>query len=473
MARKVIDKGWSAPLFSGLLDRSFAAGHGPTGSRWQYWRGVFRLTSSVKLGTKKLTADLIVGLALRALGAACSFVFAWLIARYFGARVVGLYQIGYTTATLLATVAVLSMDIVLVRKVTPLIATEQLEEASATFRSTRRFTFTLGIALACLGASLAFPFATFVMDEPELGPYIALLSPVVLLLPLLRIQNAFLRSLGKVIVPQSLEGVLYVSIAIVGLFAVAILASEPQPLSAPVLLVAGMIVSVVIGFIVTSRHLNAWPKPRRITGVEKRSGAAIAAAPVITQSGNWLILLAITTVMNATDAGVFRIAVLVCMLMELVNTSFATMAGPYLARAAKAGETGQFRKTIMIAGTVGLVIASPVGLIALAVPEWVLGLFGPEFTSGALALQFLAVGQLFNVLAGPVGIALIMQNRERTVLQVEGLATVLGLALAVWLLPAWGVAGAGLGLLVASLIRNSLNWSFVWFARPQPETVSS
>lgn len=427
-------------------------------------------TAIVKIGTKRLTTDLLVGLGLRAFGALSSFALAWLIAQLFGARVVGLYQVGYTTATLLATVAVLSMDVVLVRKVTPLIASERLDEASAAFRSTRAFVAKFGIGLALALAIMAFPFATYLMQEPELGPYLALLAPAVLLLPLMRVQNALIRSLGRVVTSQWLEGVLYVTVAIAGLAVLALIFPNPEPLAAPAFLIVGLLCSVAIGFSVTSRYLRSWPEPEASAGVEVRSGAAIAAGPIIGQAGNWLVLIAITAIMSAADAGIFRMAVLTCMLMQLVNTSFATMAGPYLSRAADAGNLGQIRKVILFAGSIGVAIASPVGLVALLAPEWVLGLFGDEFRSGALALQLIAIGQLINVLAGPVGIALIMQGREQWVLRVEALATLSGLGIAIALLPSWDIAGAGLGLLVADVIRNGTNWFLVWFHRPTKDT---
>lgn len=421
----------------------------------------------------RLTSDLLIGLGLRGFGAVSSFAFAWLIAQLFGARVVGLYQVGFTTATLLAAVAVLSMDVVLVRRVTPLFEVGNFAAASSVFRAIRRFVLRSGVLLAITTALLAYPFAVFLMDEPGLWPFIAALSPLILFVPLIRVQNALLRSLGKVFTSQSLEGVLYTSIAMTGLGVIALTTSDPEPLAAPGLLICGLIVAVVIGWRITKRILDQWPHEGSGPSVEARSGATIAAAPIITQAGNWIVLLAITAIMSSADAGIFRMAVLVCMLMQLVNTSFATMAGPYLSRAADAGDLAQVRRTILIAGSIGLVIASPVGLAALLFPEFVLSLFGNEFTSGAVALQLIAIGQLIDVLAGPVGIALIMQKREKYVLRVEAVATLAGLATAIALLPSWGIAGAGLGMLVASLLRNAINWSLVWFTRPEPRAVSS
>jgi O-antigen/teichoic acid export membrane protein len=190
-------------------------------------------------------------------------------------------------------------------------------------------------------------------------------------------------------------------------------------------------------------------------------------------TGNWLILMLIGALLGAADAGIFRTAVMICMLMELINTSFATMAGPHLARAAGAGDTARLRRIILVAGGIGITLAAPLGLLALLAPEWLLGLFGPEFSAGANALQWIAVGQMVNVAAGPVGVALVMQKRERPMLLIEFCATLCGLATTVVLLPVWGLAGAGLGVLVAATIRNVTNAALVWFTDAKPPKPSA
>jgi len=416
-----------------------------------------------------LRADLILGLGLRALGALSSFALAWIMAQMFGARIVGLYQVGYTTAVLMATIALLGMEVLLVRKVTPLIEAQHWAKAREIFRSTRRFIAISGVILAAGIAILAWPFCVYVMDEPGLAPYLLLLAPVIALMPLARVQNALLRCLGHTALSQSLEGVIYINIAIAGLALIALTVSDPSPFAAPFLIAVGMCISVAIGYTIVQRKTRSWPRSATPLKAEPRAGAAIAAGSIIAQAGNWLILLAITAIMSPADAGIFRVAVLVCMLMQLINSSFATMAGPHLARAAAAGDIDRIRTTIFVAGTIGLAIASPVALVALLLPEPVLGLFGEEFVGGAVALQLLALGQLVNVLAGPVGVALIMQDREQWVLRVEAIATFAGVALAVLLLPASGLAGAALGMLAAALIRNGVNWALVWFHRPPAE----
>ncbi len=395
-----------------------------------------------------------------------SFALAYVLAQLFGARTVGLYQIGFTTVTLLATIAVLSQDVLLVRKIAPLLKEGSFAEATRHFLGARRLVLLLGAALAGFAAILAFPLAEFGLNDGEVAPFILALAPAVLLLPLMRVHNALLRCLGRVKLSQSLEGVFYTSFGILGLLLLWAVSDRIVPIAAPILVTIGLGVSVAMSFGFTREHLREWSQGGASIAPDKKSGAWTAAAPIISHAGHWIILLAIAAQLGADDAGIFRVGVLICMLMQMIKSSFATMAGPYLAQAAKEADQWQIRKVILIAGGIGLAIASPVGVVAVLFPEAVLKLFGEEFESGALALQLLAIGQLFSVAAGPVGAALIMRNRERTVLLVEVIAVGAGLLTATVLLPLWGLAGAAMGLLVADLLRNSINGFLNWSYRP-------
>lgn len=416
----------------------------------------------------RLTSDLLLGLGLRGAGAVSSFALAWIMAQMFGATIVGHYQIAFTTAMLLAGIAALGQPVMLVRQIATLTEGDNRSQVAASFRGILRFVTMSGGALAMLAALLSVPLARGLIGEAALTPFVILLAPAVLLLPLVQVQNALLRCLGRVRLSQSLEGVSYTTFATLVLGVLWLQGGTVQPLIAPVALVIGLLLSLLIGRYVTRRELGSWWNSQPPAGIDLAAGGLVAAAPIATLTGNWLILMLIGASLGPADAGVFRIAVMICMLMELINTSFATMAGPHLARAAGAGDTARLRRIILVAGAIGITLAAPLGLLALVAPEWLLGLFGPEFPAGAGALQWIAIGQMINVAAGPVGVALVMQKRERPMLMIEFCATLCGLATTVALLPGWGLAGAGLGVLTAAAIRNLANAALVWFTDAKP-----
>lgn len=415
-----------------------------------------------------LKTDLIIGVALRGAGAASSFALAWVMTQIFGAEVLGLYQIGFTTVTLLATIALLSQDVLIVRTIAPLIRAGQFAEASRHFRGSRRMVLTLGISVALATTVLAFPFANLLLGESAVALFVVALAPAIVLIPLVRINNALLRCMGRVTLSQSLEGILYTTFAVAGLWVAWSFTDVLGPTLAPALVVAGLVISVAIGMQVNARYLRQWPQSGEPIRANASAGAWVAAGPITSQAGQWIVLLAIAAQLGPADAGIFRIGVLTCMLMQLIKSSFATMAGPYLAKAAEQRDQSQIHKIILVAGMIGIALAAPIALIALLFPEWLLGLFGPEFIRGASALQLLAIGQLISVAAGPLGAALVMQQRERSVFTAELCATGLGVAIAAALLPSYGLAGAGFGLLCADITRIGMNGYAAWFGKGLP-----
>lgn len=400
----------------------------------------------------KIGIDLAIGLGLRGAGAVSSFALLWLIARIAGAGAVGAYQIGLTTATVLGVMAVAGLDVLIIREAARAEAGGEQANLRANFLAGRRLILRTGIALAAV--MLIGGAATTALWADNAGAALAIMAfvPAVPLLALLRHGNALLRSQGKVLLSQSLEGVFYTTLA-AAMIAGFWITQTPVALGLlPMPYLAGLAVAVAIGFGAASRTVRDWGEGT--AQLDIRAGLRTTAAPLIMMSGEWLTLLLLGLLAGLTEAGIYRTAFQFCMLFQLVNASFATMAGPHIARAHAGGSRAEVLKTTRKVGLIGLALVLPLAAVCLIAPQFLLGLFGPEFVAGALALQVLAAAQTINVMFGPVGTALVMVGRERTVLWIEVAASGLALALALGLIPAMGLLGAAIGFAAGTVLRN-------------------
>lgn len=404
----------------------------------------------------KLHFEMLFGLGLRGISAAASFGITWVIARSYGADIVGLYQLGLATMLLVSLGSSLGLDILLVREVGAMLRQGREGDAKAAYLQSRRIVLRFGIVLALAVALLSVPLSRYVLDEPRAVPFLIALAPVVLLLPLMKLTTALLRTVGRVVASQSLEGVSYSSLALAGLVSAALVGWTDFELLPAILYPVAMAASVALAWHLASRVVQGWQLGQ--ARVDAKSGLAIVAPPVVTQAGDWVMLLFITSMAGIAETGIYRTAFQICLLFQLVNASFAMMAGPHLARAAVAGERGELTRIIGIAGGIGLVVCLPLTIAGLIVPGWILGLFGTEFRDGALALQILVIGQVINVGFGPVGTALVMMRREKLVLGIEIAATGIGVVMAALLIGRMGMAGAATGATVAFVIRNGGNF---------------
>ena len=94
-------------------------------------------------------------------------------------------------------------------------------------------------------------------------------------------------------------------------------------------------------------------------------------------------------------------------------------------------------------------------MLAVAVaPRLLLGLFGPDFEDGALALQILALGQAIRLATGPVGSIIVMTGHQRWTLYYALSGAALMVAFAWALIPPLGAVGAAWATVAATLCRQ-------------------
>lgn len=108
-----------------------------------------------------------------------------------------------------------------------------------------------------------------------------------------------------------------------------------------------------------------------------------------------------------------------------------------------------------------MVISAPLFAVTLGFPEWVLGLFGPDFVGGATALRILSLGQLVNILAGPVGVVLLMTGNERQSLYVSVISLAMLALCCVTLIPRYGLTGAALTTALIIAMRTIISFVMV------------
>jgi O-antigen/teichoic acid export membrane protein len=107
-------------------------------------------------------------------------------------------------------------------------------------------------------------------------------------------------------------------------------------------------------------------------------------------------------------------------------------------------------------------VAIPIAFVACFFSWALLGLFGPAYTAGRTVLIILAVGYLFNVLAGPVDYLLIKTRFARMAAVVLGASAALNLALNALLIPRFGIEGAAVAKVIGVIGWNLGMAAGVW-----------
>jgi O-antigen/teichoic acid export membrane protein len=101
-------------------------------------------------------------------------------------------------------------------------------------------------------------------------------------------------------------------------------------------------------------------------------------------------------------------------------------------------------------------LSLPLLLFIVVAGRWLMGLFGPEFTVGYPAMIYISLAQFLFSFFGPANTILMMQDREKYSAGCLLFYVVILAGTSWWLIPAGGITGGALAILISSIAFNIL-----------------
>jgi O-antigen/teichoic acid export membrane protein/thymidylate kinase len=376
------------------------------------------------------------------------------IARKVGAPSYGVYSYVLAWMTLLAYVATLGFDIVLLRFAPAYSAKEQWSLARGVLRFAFRTSFFVAMMFAISGIVIVSIFAKH--DELTISLQIAL--AIVPLTVLCVLGGAAVRTLGGVIsaiAPERLvrDGLMLVIVLLAGTLGITT-PDATTVLSA--LLVSSGVAAAMLGWSVFKR----WPPQLRSVEPAYATGDWWQLAlPVLIMAGVDVLLSRTGVILlgwigDTRAAGLFALGLNLALVLILprvaVGTFFSPNASKLHANHDKAGLQKLFAQAtvLSLAGTIAL------ALPLLVLTEPLLQYFGDDFVGTAAIAQILIVGQIFAAAMGPQQILLTMTGHERAaakLMVIGGIINVLGCAIGIAF---YGAIGAAVATATTYIIWN-------------------
>lgn len=166
--------------------------------------------------------------------------------------------------------------------------------------------------------------------------------------------------------------------------------------------------------------------------------------------------------LDTAELGLFKAAERAALLISFVLMVINAVFPPRFSALFHQGEIAALGRLARQGALAGLLLASPLLILCLAVPQWVLSLFGTEFTQAEDLLRVIAIAQLINVAAGSVGYLLNMTGHERLMRNIALICGGIGLGLFFVLIPLLGAMGAALALAAVLVMQKLVALFFVW-----------
>lgn len=166
-------------------------------------------------------------------------------------------------------------------------------------------------------------------------------------------------------------------------------------------------------------------------------GIEIVQAALVT-----LPTLILAAVAPPEAVGAFSMAMRISVLTWVLLLSVSTIAAPRMAEQYRREEWQRLRVTQRAARWVAAALALPALAIMAVFAPWILGLLGPGFEQGAMALRILAAGQAVNALFATRDTLLANTGQGRYLLRSNLGQACIAALLAVTAVPAFGAEGA-------------------------------
>ncbi len=396
-------------------------------------------------------------------GILSTFFFNVYFARVLGPKALGRYFLIFSFISILSTIGKLGYDRTLLRFVSKF---RELNSVSSLLfirqiSLTRVVSFTIFISVATFTFS---PFiARNIFNDYTLAAEIRSFSLVILPLALHQNFCEFLKGLGLIQIGLFVQSSLVSLIAIIALFLCTSFFQSATELTAIFSYSLAVVATLIIGFGLIERNLKKLgSKNETIDHIDKVSlGAELWAnsksviwSTIFQQLILWLPTLLIGYYRSDTDVAEYEISKRCATLLSFFLMGFNAVFAPKISALVTRNE---IQKVGSLAKKVTLLIifaTIPLAILLFGFPELILGFFGKSFTQSNVAIRIMIIGQLVNVIAGPVGVILMMSGNERSMKNSIVISFICLSILSFLLIPTYGYVGGAIASASALIIQN-------------------
>lgn len=407
--------------------------------------------------TERLASASLWSFLVYIAGAGLTCLAQLLIARTIGAASYGIYSYVLAWIMLLAYVATLGFNTVLLRFVPAYGAKEQWSLTRGVIQYAFGRSLLVGIAIALFGLAIVLSLASHFQYEMTVSLSIGMAT--IPLIALYVLGSAAVRALGGVISAIAPERLVRDSVTIALVLLAATLSTTS--IGAATVLMALMASSAVTAGIVGLSLRKLWPS--QLQSAEPAYAPEQwwhLAVPVMIMTGVEVLMsragvLLLGWIGDNRAAGIYALGLNLALVLVLPRMAVGTFFSPNVSKLHARHNDAALQRLFARATVLSLA-----GTIALALPlllltEPVLRFFGEEFVATVPIAQILIVGQIFAAATGPQQNLLTMTGHERaaaTIMVIGATMTIVGCAIGIAL---FGAIGAAVATAATNVIWNT------------------
>jgi O-antigen/teichoic acid export membrane protein len=382
---------------------------------------------------------------IRIIGYVVGYVFIFIISRFYGSKIVGVFTLCSTVLIIFSVIGRLGFDSSIVRFFAQNVAYNKWDNIHAIYRKILRIIIPWGLFLSIILFFLAPLIAEKFFHKPALEPYFRVISLGVLPMTLRFINAESYRGFKMMKQYAYSQNVSYFLYASVLLTAVSVFYKNNY-LPVICFITSLAILSVSSSFLILKKiktYTSAITDALSIREMLRISTPMMLSTSLLLISG-WINTIMLGIYGTESDVGIYSVILKIGAFSGMILTSVNSIAAPKFAEMHAMNDHDGLAKVAVQTSKINFWASLPVLGGTIIFRRFILQLFGHEFAIGANVLLFTMVGQIINVFSGSVGTFMNMtghQNIQRTIVLI---ATIINIISCMFFIPRYGLMGSAI-----------------------------
>lgn len=403
----------------------------------------------------RLMKGIIQSLLIQLISVALVFLGNLVVVRFAGADSYGLYVHVFNWISILTILAMGGQDDVVLSRIPKYTAGNKPLQIGALIRHSNSRVAVTGVLVSAIFLLLIYVFPIRTLSEHK--EFFLIASSAILLSAFLTLNQTILQSLNYIKLSQVTDRLIKPFLLI--LFTS--LATMFKVINARTLIIIAVINLVICAIVIacfliskTKEYFSSNREPYHNSGVSKQAVyfLAITLLQLLTGKIGMLVLPYFTAEQNI---GVYNVSARFAELIIYPSFLIHTVL-PQLFAHHDSSELSY--KQALFSESTWIIMATslPILLLNIILGKWLLGYFGYEFTNGYTTLIYLCFANFLFVVFGPFNTILMMQGKEKYAALALFINVVLLIILNCFFIPAMGINGAGLAMLISMAVYSIL-----------------
>ncbi len=395
-------------------------------------------------------------LVARVISAGLALIISLLVARIYGAEVMGILAIVQAFMIMASILAVLGTNVSILRMIPEHIVKYSIASAFQVYRKTQFIVVFASIAVGIVLFGCSDLIAGRIFSNPDYSFYIAITATCVIFKALMEYNTQAVRGL-RLIRTFALMQILPHAAMLLILFLLLLRGSQANDPVYAQLFAWG--ITAIIGVAIMNRAFRQRQKPTDIIQSLPVKDILILSSPMLmTASMTFIVgqvgVLILGIYRSPVEVGYYSAAVKLATLTTFVLQAINSMAAPKFSELFHLGNIDEL--FFVAKKTTKLIFWTTVPILLLLVffGHYALSLFGKEFTGAYYPMLILVIGQFVNSVSGPTGHFMNMTGHQRVFRNIIGLASGVSVAFSFLLIPTFGFYGAALAATGSLVLWN-------------------